>query len=253
MFFQFGHSGASEYYCKEYGENFNFPYHLHRSFEFITILSGEMRVSVDKREYLLGKGDSLLIFPGQVHSLSSENSSHMLCIFSLESVSAYSSDVDGLVPTDNSFKASDQIISDIDSLSIESPKLRKKGILYSLCAEFDTLSTYVKRDPTDLDLIYRIFDFTEKNYAHEASLSSLAKHTGYSYSYISRAFKNATDISYTAFLNEYRIGKAAELILGTNKSILECALECGYSSLRSFNRNFKDILGMTPCEYRKKN
>ena len=65
MFFQFGHSGASEYYCKEYGENFNFPYHLHRSFEFITILSGEMRVSVDKREYLLEKGDSLLIFPGQ--------------------------------------------------------------------------------------------------------------------------------------------------------------------------------------------
>ena len=38
MFYQSIHSGTSEHFCKESGKNFNYPLHLHNSFEFINIL-----------------------------------------------------------------------------------------------------------------------------------------------------------------------------------------------------------------------
>ena len=93
MFYQFQHFGISEYFCKEYGKNFSFPAHLHQSFEFITVLSGEMDITVDDKTYKLSSGESLLIFPHQLHSLSSTNSKHMLCIFSPDIVIAYYSKI----------------------------------------------------------------------------------------------------------------------------------------------------------------
>ena len=45
MFYQDQHFGVSEYFCRETGENFSFPAHIHRSFECITVLKGEMTVT----------------------------------------------------------------------------------------------------------------------------------------------------------------------------------------------------------------
>ena len=93
MFYQRQHSGLSEYFCKENGENFSFPEHMHQSFEFITILSGEMKITVDGKQYFLTQGESILVFPHHIYALISDKSEHMLCIFSPEIVKAYSSKV----------------------------------------------------------------------------------------------------------------------------------------------------------------
>ena len=53
MLYQYSHFGTAEYFRKEYGENFSFPVHLHNSFEIITVLSGEMTVTVDDSDYTL--------------------------------------------------------------------------------------------------------------------------------------------------------------------------------------------------------
>ena len=50
MFYEFKHIGSSDYFVKEYGENFSFPPHMHLCFELITVLEGEMSVTVDGRE-----------------------------------------------------------------------------------------------------------------------------------------------------------------------------------------------------------
>ena len=49
----------------ERGKDLSFPLHLHGSFEFITVTEGEMKVTVDKEEYLLTSGQALMIFPNQ--------------------------------------------------------------------------------------------------------------------------------------------------------------------------------------------
>ena len=55
---------------------------------------------------------------------------------------------------------------------------------------------------------------------------------------------------FTAYANRHRISKACYLLRTTDKTILECACDCGYTSLRSFNRNFKEHVGLSPKEYR---
>ena len=59
-------------------------------------------------------------------------------------------------------------------------------------------------------------------------------------------------MSYNSYVNVCRLNNAGYLLKNFDLSILECAIESGYKSLRSFNRNFKEYFGMTPIEYRHK-
>jgi len=252
MFYEFNHFGFSEYFRKEYGANFNFPVHLHHSFEVIVVTEGEMEITVDEKKFCIGQGEAVLIFPNQLHELKSENSRHMLCIFSPELVMAYSSKVQKTRPVSNRFVPDEYIISSLDRLSENASVFEKKGILYTLCAEFDRGISYAPYDDPDKDLLHSTFSFVEQNFQGECSLKELADQTGYSYSYVSRCFKKVTGISYHTYVNQYRIRNACYLLSNTDDTVLKCAMESGYTSLRSFNRNFAEMLGVTPMEYRAK-
>ena len=250
MFYEFQYFAMNEYTRKEYGENFNFPSHMHQAFEFITVLSGQMEITVNSCSYKLKAGESLLVFPNQIHSLSSLKSRHMLCIFSPELVKAYSSKVFDKIPKSNVFLPDKYLINTLDRLSENSSMLEKKGLFYSLCADFDKNAKYKERKNDDKDLLYQIFNFVELNYNKDCSLSNLTDMTGFSYSYLSRYFKKVVGISFNDYVNQYRISNACYLLTNSDCSILQCALECGYNSLRSFNRNFVTRLAVTPNEYR---
>ena len=252
MFYQFQHFGISEYFCKEYGKNFNFPTHLHNSFELITVTEGEMYITVDDKTYALKTGDAVLVFPHQLHSISSETSRHMLCIFSPELVKAYASKVVNRKPVHNMVNLDKYLVNTLDNLLDSSSTFKKKGILYSICAEFDKSAQYTKRLSYEESLLQNIFEFVEKNYSGNCELQDLAQKTGYSYSYLSRCFKKITGISFNTYVNRYRISNACYMLNNSNCSILQCALESGYKSIRSFNRNFLSVVSATPKEYREK-
>jgi len=48
------------------------------------------------------------------------------------------------------------------------------------------------------------------------------------------------------------LSHACYLLKNTAQSVLQCALDSGYTSLRSFNRNFKAQFGISPSQYRTK-
>lgn len=252
MIYQFQHFGISEHFCKEYGTNFNFPLHLHQSFEFITVLSGEMQVKIDDTDYLLKKGECVLVFPNQLHSITSEKSEHMLCIFSPELIKAYSSKLINKIPLCNRTDIDAHLIRTLDNLLADSSTIEKKGLLYSICAEFDKTASYIKKALYEEGLLHNIFEFVEENFNGECELNDLSLKTGYSYSYLSRCFKKTTGISFNTYVNRYRVSNACYLLSNTNCSILQCALDSGYKSVRSFNRNFMSVLSITPREYREK-
>ena len=251
MLYQLQHSGFSEYFCKEYGKDFSFPVHMHHSFEFVTVFSGEMKITVDNTEYTLTKGEALLIFPHQLHSLNSNESTHMLCIFSPEIIKAYSSKTSGKLPQNSKFIPSSHLIDSVNTLLDSSSLISKKAVLYTLSAEFDNNTKYVEKNDEAISLLYKIFDFIDKNYQHDCSLFNLSKEVYFSYNYLSKYFKESVGTSFNNYVNQYKITKACYFLHNSTNSILQCALDSGYESLRSFNRNFKAIVGITPKEYRK--
>lgn len=252
MFYQYQHFGVSEYFCKEYGRDFNFPNHLHRSFEFITVLSGSMTVTVNKQVHTVKKGEAVLIFPNQLHSLQSEKCEHMLVIFSPDIVPAYYKKMQNKEPKNSKFTLNEHIIREIDALSEQSSKIKMKSILYYVCSVLDEKCEYIEAKREDERLLYKIFDFVEQNYAKDCSLEALCHTLGFSYYYLSRYFTNLVGMSFNSYVNRYRISKACYILNNSNCTVLEGAYECGFTSLRSFNRNFKIHTGVTPQEYRKK-
>ena len=252
MFYQNEHFGTTEYFSKEVGTNFSYPVHLHRSFEFITVLEGEMTVTVADKSYNLSHGEGILVFPEQVHSLKSELCNHMLIIFSPDLVSAYYSKLSSKLPLNNKIKFPSYLEGQLCELSKESSVIKIKAILYSICTLLDEETEYVEKKNSESTLVFSMFNFVESNYDKECTLRAMSNALGYNEAYLSRCFGEATNMSFITYVNHYKIGKACYILRNTNKSILECAYESGYNTLRSFNRNFKDIIGLSPKEYRIK-
>ena len=250
MLYQFQHLGNSEHFQKDYSKNYSCPTHLHQSFEFLTTISGIIEVTVDNKVYTLEKGQAVLVFPHQLHSVKSVCGEHMVIIFSPEIIKAYFSIINDSIPQSNFFSPSGHLLTELNRLNRKSPIIRKKGLLYCLCDEFDKNTVYISKQKTDKNLIYRIFEFVEHNYNKDCSLETLAKDTSFSYCYLSRYFKSTVGISFNSYVNRLRINNACYMLTNSDVSIMQCALDCGYGTLRSFNRNFRDIMGMTPVEYR---
>ena len=53
------------------------------------------------------------------------------------------------------------------------------------------------------------------------------------------------------FLNSLRIDKACELLLTTDKSIIDISFELGYNTVKTFNNNFFKLKNITPTDLRK--
>lgn len=93
------------------------------------------------------------------------------------------------------------------------------------------------------DMIFKETPFT---------LEEVSKELEYSSVYLSRFFHENTGMPYHEYARMVKMNHACYLLKNTSESILEVSLRCGYGSLSSFNRSFKQIVGMNPTEYRKK-
>lgn len=253
MFYESENSLSSDLIKFESNNDFSFPPHLHSSFELIVVTDGKMKITVDKKQYDVTKGNALLIFPNEVHSLETPcHSSHFLCIFSVKLVQAYSHIFNTKRPQNHLFSLDESFVSMLEGLRGSNDLLKIKGVLYFLCSIFNENATYCERHRENDDLLFTIFKFVEANYNKDCSLEALSNETSYHSVYLSRYFKKCTDMTYTDYVNRYRINEAGYILKNTDKTVLQTAYDCGFDSLRSFNRNFKLITGSTPSEYRAK-
>ena len=83
------------------------------------------------------------------------------------------------------------------------------------------------------------------------NIDDIIKPTGYSHSQYLRKFKETTGIPLIQYLMNLRINRAKDLLLSTQKSVLEISYEVGYDSVNYFIRMFKAHTGgITPLQYR---
>lgn len=93
-----------------------------------------------------------------------------------------------------------------------------------------------------------IFTFVEKNYDKEIEIHDIANLVNLTLPAFCNFFKKTTKITFTDFINQYRIDKACNLI-AQGKSVSESCYETGYNSISYFSRTFKKYMGKTPTEF----
>lgn len=247
MFFESVHSVRSNEFSLWSAKNFSFPLHIHRSFEFFCQQDGKSEINIDGKTYTLSEGQSVLIFPFQTHSYSFiSEGTHSICIFSPDIVNLFYRSVEKKTPTDNLFDFS--LSSDIKSDNI----FLQKAIAYSICGEFSKNREY--RDfatGINSEALISLLVFAEKNRASNCLLRDAAAHVGYDYAYLSKLFKKKVGISFNSYINLLRINDAKNLLSTSRMSISEIKDTCGFRCMRTFNREFFSITGLTPSEYRR--
>lgn len=251
MFYQSNHFGFSDYVKVEKNKNFSFPPHLHQCFEIIYLNEGTMEVTLNDKSFILKKGEAIFIFPHQIHELKSVESEHTLSIFSPKLVKAFEAKVIDKIPVDNKFVPDKYLIhlfENLDKMSF----IDQKGVLYLMCGQFDKDREYLARKSDKASLLTKIFSFVESEFKEDCSLKNLAASIGYDYAYLSSYFKKTVGISFNEYVIYVRLSHACYSLKNSSLPIVQCAYDSGFTSLRTFNRNFKECYGVTPAEFRAK-
>ena len=100
------------------------------------------------------------------------------------------------------------------------------------------------------DTISIAIEYMERNYAQNITLDELAKKVFVSKAYLSRIFKEVTQMSFLYSLNKIRIEKSKYYLKYTDLSISAIALKVGYSNSEYYSKMFKKITHLSPTEYR---
>lgn len=112
-------------------------------------------------------------------------------------------------------------------------------------------SLYKKKQRPNYKLIVEVIQYVENNIANRLTLQEVADHFIYSPNYLGFIFKEETNEKFSNFLIKKRIEKACELLRDTRLKVYEVADSLSYKNLSHFSRQFKEIVGVTPADYRK--
>jgi AraC-like DNA-binding protein len=107
-----------------------------------------------------------------------------------------------------------------------------------------------KFNKKEQDRLSELYNFIDEHYQRKISLKEVADLCNLSSGAFCRYFRKMTKLSFTEFLNYYRINEAKRLLLAGN-NVSEACFACGFESLSYFNRSFKKITGQNPMAFRK--
>ena len=267
------------YYASKIPDYFpSVPIHWHNEFEINRLISGKGEFLCGDKRYPCNAGDIVIIPPDALHTIypTTLDSLHYDTLV-FNSSMLYSSigersynelilplisgkimiypRIDSSIPEYNNLITFTDLVfkyaknsGAINDLLLKSNLLHIFGTILKnhLYYEVKTSSKNV------LHTIRPALEYIRKNYNKNISINELAKISHISPSYFMGCFKNATGISAVEYICQLRIKTACELIRDSENNISDIALECGFSNLSNFNRQFKEHLGITPSEYKKK-
>lgn len=98
--------------------------------------------------------------------------------------------------------------------------------------------------------VSKVIDYIKDNYNKPINNEMLAEMTGYHEYHLNRLFLKHTGISLHKYVLNIRINEAKKLLLNTNLSLAIIAEKIGFNSNTYFSSYFKQIVGISPLEFR---
>lgn len=98
----------------------------------------------------------------------------------------------------------------------------------------------------------RARDAMDRTYAQPLDIPSLASIACVSEAHFIRTFRATFGETPHRYLQRRRVERAMFLLRATNRSVTDICMEVGFSSLGTFSRTFRDIVGESPAAFRAK-
>lgn len=255
------------------------PLHWHDEMELVYVKKGCGIVTVDFITYKVSAGDIVVILPGQLHSIEQEHDMSMEyenIIFQLDMLFSRQEDLcvseyflpllqrqlESPVYLYKGWESYDAAAACLDQadrlcesrppayeLSVKAQLFQFFYVLFSHSVSSAQLATPSKS--RSLDKAKLIFKYIETHYAENLTIKEMAETCGFSQSHFMKFFKASFGTSFVAYLKEYRLSRAARLLVSSCAPILTIAQETGFDNLSYFNRSFKSMYGVTPRQFRQ--
>lgn len=257
--------------------NMNFLAHWHAEMELVLVLGGQITLGYNSGQCVLETGDMAVFSSDNIHFYDSKNdeSTVLIIVFQpdmIESIVDFAENANysniivqkaaaqngapGELPFVEMRSCFESIYDELNSRKPEY-KLLIKARLIELIGLFrrfrpkdgETGANSALGD-SNTKIIQKAIRYIGDNYAHDISLEDISNYMNISTFYFSRIFSKSTGLTFKNYLNSYRVEKAQKMIVSTSQQIVDIAYECGFSSVRTFNRVFRTVRGITPSSLR---
>lgn len=275
--------GSLEFPCAGYSSHHtdrqedSIPWHWHEEIEIIYIESGQMKIKIPSKSFLLKKGDCIVINANVLHYVTGapEGTLHSL-VFSPDLITGREDFVFAKkymqplfsCPTFSGchihgeaernvagwFHAAFEALAG-DCFGYEfMVRESLSHICLFLYKEFEPQIDIQNVTPNQDNLrISRMLTYIHKNFAGNISLSDISREADISERECLRCFQKTIQLSPIQYLLKYRVMQGAEMLLkNPDRSISETAALCGFDSQSNFAKMFKRFYNCTPREYRNR-
>lgn len=230
----------------------NLP-HWHYDCELITVEQGNALISVDSKTFRLSKGQSIFINSQQIHYVQANKDSILsFFLYDYKLTEKITNNVSLVSPLLNNKYDIKEIYNFIEN------ELKNKLAFYSFITEQKLkllVATIFRNEPiTHINDHKERYNDLYKNLLAEIdnnlqyyTFKDAAAFMSFSEPYFSNYFYKMSGMTFSQYLNYAKTERAINLLKSDRQiSITEIALECGFGTIRNFNRVFKKITGYTP-------
>jgi len=120
------------------------------------------------------------------------------------------------------------------------------------CTDYRLLSGVQARGCKDVKAINNLAARIAIDPSRDMSTAEAACELGMDAGRFGRLFRRSTGYGFVNFLNRVRVNRACFLLMQTDRQVVSICYEVGFNNLSNFNRQFLEIKGTTPTDYRKR-
>lgn len=230
------------------------PLHFHGNYELIYTIDGATEITVNGAVDTLEAGYYILLSPYSTHSLKVSASAHTwVGVFSRDYISDFAKKHQFI--SFNKFKCDREFEAFLTQNLLHEGETAHFRLMACLCLICDQCIKNGSPIPSDrdTDFIKSVIIYLTEKLEADLSMREAADKLNYEYHYFSALFHKYFSMNFKSFINALRFEKACEMLLNEKYSVTEVSNKCGFSSIRNFNRVFKELAGITPTEYKGTN
>lgn len=254
------------------------PLHYHDYMELLYVLDGAYELKVGSQLHRLDRNDLYVILPGEPHcSRRLGDDQTLLCVKFLPQI-LFSCNADDAMPEhlirlvldrySHPRKISAELLHNTvipQTLTeiIAEFQTRSLGSELAIRANLSRVLLWLVRywhkaagEPllsfpgsNTMAIMAQARQYVQENYA-SASLEEAAQLCGLSYSYFSHLFNACMKQSFSDYVNRARLAQAQKLLICTDSSITQIAIDVGFSSTSYFTYMFRMHNGISPRVFR---
>jgi len=234
------------------------PRDQHHRFVLIVAVRGSGKVSIDLETFSLREGQAQLVFPFQFHSYSAIQPSRISWLYLTFELEGKGPLALRSSPSRDLDKSELALLTEIVRTwnTGDPPPLFQHQLAMLLERLNARKMTPVHRpkqsgESHDSGILFQVNRYAMPRLDQPIAIKTMATALGHSESHLRRLFRLATGLGLGRYIRELRWQRACRLLQDASMTVGDVAAQCGFDSIYSFSRAFKNGLKISPRAYRR--